>query len=107
MEQSTDQVFERLAGVEAAANQITENGALLKKEKLEAMEENMRQFDKTLELQTKERQEAMKRELDAEKDAELMFRKEETKRRLAAMEEQYEREHNSLAESIMQSIIRK
>lgn len=107
MEQSTDQVFGRLAEIEVTANQITENGALDKKQKLEVMEEKMRQFDEALEVQTRNRQETMKKELDAEKEAELAFRKKETEERLAAMEEKFAKEHNSLADSILQSIIRK
>lgn len=107
MEQSTDQVFGRLAEIEVAANQITETGALEKKEKLEAMEAKMRQFDEELEKETRKSQEEMKRELDAEKELELSSRKKETEQRLAAMEETFQREHDSLAESILQSIIRK
>ena len=100
-----EQVLKRLYEIETAADAIMQKADEQKKQMAKAMEEKTAAFDQKTQEETAETIAQKKEELMEQIQKELDAQHSETERLLAAIEEDYQKNHTQLAKQILQSLI--
>lgn len=100
-----EQVVKTLSEIEERAVKIMEHAASQKKALAAENEACLVEFDKRIELETKNKITSMRSELETELQNELEAQKKHTQTILSNLEADYENNHVSLAKALMASII--
>ncbi|MDO4293881.1 MAG: hypothetical protein Q4C65_11720 [Eubacteriales bacterium] len=106
MEQSIEEVLNRLVAVEDAAQQMRDAVDAQKKELAAQTDEKKKAFDSMLEQQTAQRTEELKARMEKEKAQELEQLQQKTQEQLRRIQNKYDTEHDRISEEILQSMIR-
>lgn len=100
-----EQVLKRLYEIESAAEAIMQKADERKKQMAKEMEEQTAAFDQKTQEETARTIAHQKEELTRQIQKELEEQKAETERLLSAIEQDYQKNHNHLAQQILQSLI--
>ncbi|HIS56767.1 MAG: ATPase [Lachnospiraceae bacterium] len=100
-----EQVLKRLYEIETAADAIMQKADERKKQMAKEMEEKTAAFDQKTQEETAETIAQKKEELMEQIQKELDAQHSETERLLAAIEDDYKKNHSQLAKQILQSLI--
>lgn len=106
MEQSIEEVLNRLVAVEDAAQQMQDAVEEQKKELAARTEEKKKAFDGLLEQETADRTRALRERMEQEKARELEVLREQTEKQLLQIQHKYDTEHDKISDEILQSMIR-
>lgn len=98
-------VVKKLSEIENYAMKIMEETSEQKKQMSQAMEEKCSQYDAMVDKRTKESLVTVTKELHAKEEQELSKLKEQANNSLVNLQRKYEQQHDSLAASILNSII--
>lgn len=100
-----DTVITRLAEIESAAVQISEDAVLQKKEIANEYQEKTRIFDEETDRKTEERLENLRKDLQKKADQELAELQQATEEILQNLDQIYERDHEVLSKQILHKMI--
>ena len=98
-------VLGRLSEIESAAVALEEKAAEQKKQIAAEYEAKTQAFDKEIDAQTQEKLKTLNEKLKLSAENELLKMKQETDRELAAMDAEYNQNHEKLAAAIFDKMI--
>lgn len=102
-----DAIIDRLAAIEQSAARLIDSAASEKKRLEKQFHAAIARYDAEVDRRTAEKQQALRKELDAQMTEELLQMKRETEKSLLMIKEDYEKNHETLAENILQKIIKR
>lgn len=100
-----EKVVKKLSEIEAAAVAIIDSANARKKELSDAMDVKINTFDEQIDNETAKTLSDLKVKLEQQKDAELAELKANTEKTLNALDEEYAKNHTSLAKDLLNSIV--
>ena len=102
-----ESVINKLTEIETAASRILEGAANQKRLLDQQQEERTAAFDRDLDARTADRLQNIRKTLKSETDADLDRLREGINRELAAMDDYYNKNHDTLSTKICEKLIRK
>lgn len=99
-------IIEKLTEIETVAAKAKEAVAGRKQELVREMEKQRKQFDEEMDKETRNELEAMREELECRKDDEISKIREDANRWEKNLGDYFEKNHESLSQSLFQKIIR-
>lgn len=101
-----EDIISKLAEIEAAASHIMEDVQEQKKLLSREYEEALQEFDRTIDMETQQRSDEIRKNLEIQMKKELENQKSQTQLILNKMETYYKERHAELAQEIYDRILR-